>query len=274
MSRRTLRTTREPRWSRPTGNSRSSGRLSRTARCRSRRADDQQEPATAGAGQLGARGACVERPGDRRVDLAVGDPGRQLALGLPALPQGLADPVHVAVGQPVDGETGQVAEPVQLRLGGFDVRGLLGQDRGRAAGDAGIEEHDLLLQGPALGGGQSEVGGHDLLPGPEADVADPAEGGDVLVLLADGLPAPLDLDLAGPLGQFLGGHLPPAVGEQGVQQADGYRRGGPEPGPGGRDVGQRGDLDPAASPRSSASPRGPARAPGHQPGTRSPSASS
>ena len=86
--------------------------------------------------------------------------------------------------------------------------------------------------------------GDHLLAGPEPDVTDPAECGDVLVLLADRLSAVFDLDRAGPLRQFLGRHLVPLVREQRVQQADGHRRRRAEPGAArGGDVGQRGDLD-------------------------------
>ena len=133
----------------------------------------------------------------------------------------------------------------QLGPGGFDVRVLLGQDRVRAPGDAGVEEHDLMLEGPALGRGRAQLFGHHLIAGPEADVADPAERGNVLILLADGLSAALDLDRACPLGKLFRRHLPSLVGEQRVQQADGHRGRGPETGARRRDVGQRGDLDAA-----------------------------
>ena len=65
--------------------------------------------------------------------------------------------------------------------------------------DPGVEEHDLLLQSPTVSRGKSQLLRTHFLTGAEADVADPAERGDVLVLLADGLPAVLDLDSAGPV---------------------------------------------------------------------------
>ena len=79
--------------------------------------------------------------------------------------------------------------------------------------------------------------------GAEAEVADAAVGRDVLVLLADGLAAPVDLDGARPLGEFLGRQLASLVGEQGLQQSNGDRGGRSETGPGRRDVGEGRDLD-------------------------------
>ena len=118
MSRATLSTTREPRRSSLIGSSRMSARLSRTARCRSIGQITTQETAAARAGQLDARGARVERPGDRAVDLLVGHAGGQLPLGFPALPERGPDRVDVAAAQPLDREPGQVAQQVELRQGG------------------------------------------------------------------------------------------------------------------------------------------------------------
>ena len=90
----------------------------------------------------------------------------------------------------------------------------------------------------------SSLLGHHLIAGPEADIPDSAEGGNVLILLADGLSAAIDLDRARPVGQFFRRHLPPAVREQRVQQADRHRGRGAKTGAARRrDVGQRGDLD-------------------------------
>ena len=58
-------------------------------------------------------------------------------------------------------------------------------------------------------GGELQLLGDHLFAGSEADVTDAAERGDVLVLLADGLPAALDLDRAGALGELFRRHLPP-----------------------------------------------------------------
>ena len=199
-----------------------SARLSRTARCRSIGQMTTRKPPPPAPVTLTPGSSGVQRPADRQVDLVVRDPGRQLPLGLPALAHRRADRVHVPLPQPFGGEAREVAQEVKLGTGGFDVRVLLGQDRVRAPGDARIEEHDLLLESPAVSGGQTDFLGDHLIAGPEADVPDPAERGNVLILLADGLPAALDLDRAGPLGKFLGRDLPSLVGEQGVQQAHGH----------------------------------------------------
>ena len=116
----------------------------------------------------------------------------------------------------------------------------------RAARDAGEEQQELVLDLPAHLGRERELVDDHAIAGAEADVADPAEGGRVLVLLADRLPAAVDLDRARPVGQLLGRHLPALVGEQRVQQPDGHRGRGAETGARRRDVGERRDLDAAA----------------------------
>ena len=78
--------------------------------------------------------------------------------------------------------------------------------------------------------------------GTESESAQSAVGRDVLVLLPDGLPAPVDLDLAGVPRQFLRGLRIAAIGIQGVQQAHGNAARGPQARPFGGDVRQRRDL--------------------------------
>ena len=234
---------REPKRSRATGNSCMSARLSRTARCRSTGADDEQETATARAGQLGARRPGLERPLDRRIYLGIGDARRQLPLGLPALAHRFADRVYIPAAQSVGGQAREVVQEVELIAGGFDVGGLLGEDRVRAPGDSRVEQHDVPLQVPSPGRRELQLFGQYLITGPEADVADAAVGGNVLILLANRLPAAVDLDRAGTVGQFLRRYLAPAVREKGMQQANRHRGGGAEARAARRrDVGQRGDL--------------------------------
>ena len=132
-----------------------------------------------------------------------------------------------------------------MRTYGLDVCVLLGQDRIRAPGDAGVKEHDLPLKRLARGRREHQFAGHHLIARPEADVADPAQCGNVLILLPDGLSAAFDLDRACLLGEFLRRHLSPLIRRQCVQQADGYRGRGSETGARGRDIGQSGDLNPA-----------------------------
>ena len=121
------------------------------------RTDDEQEPATAGAGQLGARGARIERPATAASIWPFDTPDASFRLASQLSRTG-PDRVHVAVAQPVDSEPREVAEEVELRPGDFDVRVLLGQDRVRAPGDAGVEEHDLLLEGPCVAAGSIQFG--------------------------------------------------------------------------------------------------------------------
>ena len=88
----------------------------------------------------------------------------------------------------------------------------------------------MPLQFPAAGRRQFQLLGHYLIARTEADVTNSAVGGNVLILLANGLSAAVDLDRASAIGQFLRRYLPSAVREKRVQQADCHRGGGAEAG--------------------------------------------
>src|SRR6476620_9764523 len=75
------------------------------------------------------------------------------------------------------------------------------------------------------------------------NVADPSEGGGVLILLSDRLSATVDFDGAGPVGQLLGRYLPALICEKSMQQPDGHRRRGAEPRASGGNVGKRRNLN-------------------------------
>ena len=88
----------------------------------------------------------------------------------------------------------------------------------------------------------------DLVVGMERERGDPADRGDVLVLLADRLAEAVELDVARELGELHVGRVLVAVGAEGLQRADGERARRAEPGAG-RDVGHRRDLDAGVAPR-------------------------
>ena len=83
----------------------------------------------------------------------------------------------------------------------------------------------------------------------EAEAAQPAVGGDVLVLLADRLAEALDLDLARLARELLGGHLLAAVDVEGVQESDREAARGAEARALRRDVGEQRHLDAALDAR-------------------------
>ena len=58
-------------------------------------------------------------------------------------------------------------QKVQLRKRGGDVRRLLAEDRVGAPGDAGVEEHDLALERPAVDRGELDLVGDHVGPGAE-----------------------------------------------------------------------------------------------------------
>ncbi len=74
-------------------------------------------------------------------------------------------------------------------------------------------------------GERLQILGYDLIAWPEPDIPDTAIGGDVLVLLTNGLAAAIDLDGAGAIGQLFRRHLPAAVREERMQQAHRNRGG-------------------------------------------------
>src|SRR5579862_1671325 len=167
-------------------------------------ADDEQEAASPCAGHLRARRSCGQGPFDGGVDGLVGDTRCQAALCLPTLAQRLADGIEVTAAELVHGLACKIAQVVELWQGRGDVCALLAQDNVCAPRDARVEEHDLLLQRPALEVVELDFPGVHVLSGPEPNDTDTTERSDVLVLLADPLAAPLDLDLACPLCQLLG----------------------------------------------------------------------
>src|ERR1022692_2115095 len=114
---------------------------------------------------------------------------------------------------------------------------------GRLARAPGVEKHNLAVQVMEQLGPPLEPPHTDAIVLPEAKLADPPVRRDVLVLLADGLAAKLNLDLAGFPGQLFRGHQLALVAVQSMQQADHHAAGGPQAGPFGRHVGQHSDLD-------------------------------
>src|ERR1039457_4616382 len=131
------------------------------------------------------------------------------------------------------------------------------QDGRRLARAPGVEKHNLAVQVMEQLGPPLEPPHTDAIVLPEAKLADAPVRRDVLVLLADGLAAKLNLDLAGFPGQLFRGNLDLAgfpgqlfrghqlalVAVQSMQQADHHAAGGPQAGPFGRHVGQHSDLD-------------------------------
>ena len=105
--------------------------------------------------------------------------------------------------------------------------------RARVAG----EEHQQALLQVVQGALETASGEtRDAVVGGELEAREAAVGGDVLVLLADGLAEHVDLDVAGLLGQRAGGDVLALEGVDRPQQAHGERARGAEPGPRG-DVG-------------------------------------
>src|ERR1022692_2412176 len=80
------------------------------------------------------------------------------------------------------------------------------QDGRRLARAPGVEKHNLAVQVMEQLGPPLEPPHTDAIVLPEAKLADAPVRRDVLVLLADGLAAKLNLDLAGFPGQLFRGH--------------------------------------------------------------------
>ena len=125
MSRWTLNTTREPYGSIVIGSSAHLRQCIPNRALPFQRADDEQEPATAGTGHLGAccsGGQCLL---DRLVDLRVRNARGERPFHLPALVHRDADGLNVAAAKPIRRFAGQVAQLGELGQPVGSVRGLL-----------------------------------------------------------------------------------------------------------------------------------------------------
>ena len=112
-----------------------------------------------------------------------------------------------------------------------------------SSGDARIKEHHLFLEGVPLRGRKAKFLGHYPVARAETEVLYPAQRSNVLVLPADALTAPIDLDGACPVGQLFRGDMLVLVGPESVEEADRNRGRRAEPRPAGGDVRQHRDLD-------------------------------
>src|SRR5579862_2184309 len=106
-----------------------------------RRAEEEQEAASSGAGDLAADCAKVERALVELVDLAGADLAGELLLHFPAGVENSPDLVHIVVEQ-------ATFHIVYLALHGLkgvrllvDIGALFGEDRVCLAGKAGVKEH-------------------------------------------------------------------------------------------------------------------------------------
>src|SRR5262245_16654132 len=161
------------------------------------RAVDEQEAAPSRPADLAAEGAVRAGALVHLLDRGVADAGGQAALELPALVQGLAEAVEVARLERRLELEGERLDPVELREAVGGARALLGEDRVGPARAPGEEEVDPRREAAQVGRGQPQRAGLDRAVPPEAEGPQAAVGGDVLVLLADRLAEPLDLDRAG-----------------------------------------------------------------------------
>src|ERR1022692_3641648 len=93
------------------------------------------------------------------------------------------------------------------------------QDGRRLARAPGVEKHNLAVEVMEQLGPPLEPPHTDAIVLPEAKLADAPVRRDVLVLLADGLAAKLNLDLAVFPGQLFRGHQLALVAVQSMQQA-------------------------------------------------------
>ena len=119
---------------------------------------------------------------------------------------------------------------------------LVLEDFRSRAGKAGEEQEQIVLKRVAGLVVDRERHRFHRAVHAESEAGDPAEGGDVLVLLADRLAELVDLDMAGLLGELARMDDAAGLSMQGAQQRGREAAGRTEPGAG-RNVGQRRDLD-------------------------------
>src|SRR5206468_893501 len=90
-----------------------------------------------------------------------------------------------------------------LAVGFLAPRVLLAEDVRGGPGIPGEEQEQVVLEVVERLGGDLQRPDFHLLVGKKTEAGDAAEGGDVLILLADWLLEDIDLDVAGLLGQLL-----------------------------------------------------------------------
>src|SRR5438105_4325393 len=171
---------------------------------------EEEEAASARAGDLAAGRAGRSGQVVPAVDRGPGYPAGQPAFGQPGLVQVLPNPGDVSPAQVVAHRLGGRLDAVEaLDRGCQAVLPLLLQDLAGVVPHAGEEEHQALREGRQNLGARIERLDFDT-PAPEAEEVEPAEGGRVLVLLADRHLQLVDLDEAGQLGDLAGGQPLPA----------------------------------------------------------------
>jgi hypothetical protein len=119
---------------------------------------------------------------------------------------------------------------------------LVRQDESGAAREPGEEEQEVVFEVEQRLHRQRQRPRLDGVVGREREAGHAAVGRDVLILLADRLLQPVDLDLAGEVREIRRVEQAPPVRVQGLQQRGGETARRAQPGSG-RDVGERGDLD-------------------------------
>ena len=172
---------------------------------------EEQEPSGTGADELAAERSGVAAGLIPAVDRVAGHPLAALALVLPVHVHQLAEAVRVAglqrlLGLFADlGHRVEVGEHLLVALLGALL--LLGEHRVGVAGVAGEEEQQPLLEVEHRLLGDHQGRHVHAAVALDVEVGQPAEGGDVLVLLSARALQPLDLDVAGLLGERPGADL-------------------------------------------------------------------
>src|SRR5947208_12448733 len=170
---------------------------------------EEEEATATGAGDLAAPGTRVPGHLIPLIDPGIGDAGGQLTLGHPGLVQVIAERADVTADQVVaKRDRHRLVHMQRLDHAGavaFAAALLLAQDLGRIARAAREEEHQASFELRLQLIRQAERLDHDAV-GIELNEVQAAEAGRVLVLLADRHFEPVDLDLAGEVGDLLPVH--------------------------------------------------------------------
>ena len=213
-----------------------------------RRRQKHQKAAAAGAQQLAALRTGVHGRLIGLVDERVGDPVGHLLLDVPRLVEHRSHRIEISGAKIQIGRFGQTnhrRHPVGFLSGYGDLGGLLLQHRRCGSGQPRIEEQQARFKIGKNGRRTQNFPDLDRVVGMEADEIEAAIGRCVLVLLANRLPAPVDLDFTTFPGETGSRRRTAAIRVQRIQEA--HRKGArrTEAGSPGGNVGNRRDLDPA-----------------------------
>jgi hypothetical protein len=208
-----------------------------------RRDKEEHAAAATGSEEFGSDGSGLASAAVDVLDFGIGDGGVEGALEVPGFVEQFAELSQIAAG----GEDGvafvdHVAHARKGETLGIEVADVVAGDVGGAALDAGMEQEEMVFDEADAVRGEGDGVDNDVLTGAELDELEAADGGEDLVLAADGFAEDVLFEMDRLDGEFEGTAGTSLEGVERVEKADDEGGGGAESGVGGEFAGVV-DLD-------------------------------